>query len=78
MDMNRLLTADLTGAQWWKASASSGGNNDCVETALIADGAELLGMGVRDSKDPHGPVLRFSADAWTAFTDSIDRGDFPV
>jgi hypothetical protein len=41
-------------------SGSSGGN--CVQVA----GAEH-GVAVRDSKDPAGPRLAFSAHAWDAF-----------
>jgi hypothetical protein len=31
---------------------------------------------VRDSKNPAGPVLSVSADAWTAFVESARRGEF--
>ncbi|MBD0734037.1 DUF397 domain-containing protein [Streptomyces sp. CBMA29] len=65
----RLETIDLTDAAWFKASASQDAQQACVEvTPLVADG-HTAGMAVRDSKDPQGPVLRFSADAWTAFAE---------
>ncbi|MFJ2861802.1 MULTISPECIES: DUF397 domain-containing protein [unclassified Kitasatospora] len=32
---------------------------------------------VRDSKDPHGPVLVFPASAWVSFLSGIQVGDFP-
>jgi hypothetical protein len=32
---------------------------------------------VRDSKDPHGPALTFSRDAWTSFVGAVARGEFP-
>ncbi|MFE9189323.1 DUF397 domain-containing protein [Micromonospora sp. NPDC007208] len=52
---------DLTGALWRTSSRS--GNGECVE---VAD--NLPGMvGVRDSKDPTGPVLVFAPAAWRAF-----------
>lgn len=35
----------------------------CLEITGTAD----LGVLVRDSKDPDGPVLSFSADAWAEF-----------
>jgi hypothetical protein len=45
---------------WFKSSRSDAGN--CVEVAFVDDG-----VWVRDSKDPGGPVLKFSAESWTAF-----------
>ncbi|PTA44603.1 DUF397 domain-containing protein [Micromonospora sp. RP3T] len=52
---------ELTGAIWRKSSRS--GQSECVEVA-----GNLAGVvGVRDSKDPTGPVLTFTADAWRAF-----------
>jgi hypothetical protein len=47
-------------AAWRKSSRSS--NGDCVE---VGQGAAVTG--VRDSQDRGGPVLTFSAGAWTAF-----------
>ncbi|MFI5834424.1 DUF397 domain-containing protein [Micromonospora sp. NPDC051300] len=52
---------ELTGAIWHKSTRS--GQSECVE---VAD--NLVGVvGVRDSKDPAGPVLTFTPDAWRAF-----------
>ncbi len=48
--------------RWRKASASYA-NGDCVEVANLPDGR----IAIRDSKDPDGPVLQFSASAWRAF-----------
>ncbi|MFI6235733.1 DUF397 domain-containing protein [Micromonospora sp. NPDC050784] len=51
----------LSGAVWRTSTRS--GNSECVE---VAD--NLPGMvGVRDSKDPTGPVLVFAPAAWRAF-----------
>ncbi|MEU6078454.1 DUF397 domain-containing protein [Micromonospora sp. NPDC047074] len=30
-------------------------------------------VGVRDSKDPHGPALTFTARAWSAFVGGVVR-----
>ncbi|MEW2354429.1 DUF397 domain-containing protein [Spirillospora sp. NPDC029432] len=43
---------DLTGADWRKSSYSTSNGGNCVELA----GAGGV-VGVRDSKDPNGPVL---------------------
>ncbi|SCE93609.1 DUF397 domain-containing protein [Micromonospora chokoriensis] len=52
---------DLTGADWRTSSRS--GNGECVEVADNLPGV----VGVRDSKDPDGPVLVFAPAAWRAF-----------
>lgn len=47
---------------WPESSYSdSSSGNDCVEVAA-APGA----MHVRDSKDPHGPLLGFAPTTWAA------------
>ncbi|WP_280421241.1 DUF397 domain-containing protein [Nocardia carnea] len=55
-------SADLPGARWFKSSRSSG-TKECVEAAHLDKGF----VGVRDSKNPSGPALVFSADEWDAF-----------
>ena len=54
---------DLTGAKWRKSSRSSGNSGNCVEVADDLPGV----VGVRDSKDPSGPVLVFAPAAWRSF-----------
>jgi uncharacterized protein DUF397 len=53
----------------WHKSSYSGGQGNCVEVAPLRDG-----IAVRDSKNPSGPVLRFSADDWQAFVSNIKAG----
>lgn len=53
---------DLTGAVWRKSSRSNNGG-ECVE---VADNLPDI-VGLRDSKDPTGPVLTLSPSAWVAF-----------
>ncbi|MEU7799328.1 DUF397 domain-containing protein [Micromonospora arborensis] len=54
---------DLTGAIWHKSTRSSGNQGDCLE---VADNLPGL-VGVRDSKDPSGPVLVVAPAAWRSF-----------
>lgn len=54
---------DLTTALWRKSSYSSN-NGDCVEVARNLPAV----VAVRDSKNPAGPALVFTADEWRAFT----------
>ncbi|MGA5818429.1 DUF397 domain-containing protein [Kitasatospora sp. NPDC094028] len=56
----------------WRKSSHSGGQGACVEIAGPTAGA----VAVRDSKDPEGPQLRFSADAWRAFAAAAATGLF--
>ena len=50
----------------WRKSSRSAGAQECVEV-----GAVEAVIGVRDSKDTTGPVLRFSSAAWRHFVDSV-------
>ncbi|MEU8075887.1 DUF397 domain-containing protein [Catellatospora citrea] len=52
---------------WRKSSRSDGGSN-CVDVAFTEDRQRV---GVRDSKDPDGPILVFGAEAWAAFIADI-------
>jgi hypothetical protein len=53
----------------WRKSPYSGSHGDCVEVAL--DGDTVC---VRDSKDPDGPVLRFTLAEWAAFLAAVREG----
>jgi Domain of unknown function (DUF397) len=55
----------------WRKSTRSNDGGNCVEVAKTS-GA----VAVRDSKDPTGPVLVFTPDAWRAFIDAAKQGEF--
>jgi hypothetical protein len=56
----------------WVKSSLSYANGDCVEVATLSDGQ----VGVRDSKDPGGPVLHFTTSEWKAFIGGVRNGEF--
>jgi Domain of unknown function (DUF397) len=62
------------GAVRWKKSSASYANGDCVEIASLPDGR----VGIRDSKDPDGPVLQFSASEWRAFLSGAASHEFDL
>jgi hypothetical protein len=53
---------DLSRAEWQKSSFSSQDGN-CVEVARNLPGV----VAVRDSKDPDGPALVVTREAWQSF-----------
>ncbi len=55
----------------WRKALSSVGNGACVELAPV-DGM----VAIRDSKDPAGPILRYTAAEWHAFLDGAKKGEF--
>lgn len=65
-------TPDLSGAEWVKSSYSEGNGGNCVE---FAPGFAGL-VPVRDSKDPEGPALTFSASAWRDFLGAVRQDEF--
>jgi Domain of unknown function (DUF397) len=73
--MGKLTSADGEGRgselHWFKSSLSFS-NSNCVEVAALPGG----GIGVRDSKDAEGPVLRFTPGEWAAFLGGVRNGEF--
>ena len=63
------MMADL---HWFKSSFSAAGN--CVEVANLPEGE----VGVRNSRDAAGPVLRFTPDEWHAFLGGVRNGEFDL
>lgn len=56
----------------WRKSSHSTNHGSCAEVGvLVSDSAPGYVIGVRDSKDPGGPVLRFSGADWAAFLAAV-------
>jgi hypothetical protein len=65
---------DLSGAAWRKSSHSGSSEGTCVEVAGNLPGV----VAVRDSKNPGGPRLDVSPDAWRTFTRGVRNGAFDL
>ena len=70
--MNGSPTSDLGSLLWLKSRRSNPSGN-CVEVAELADGT---GVAVRNSRDPHGPVLIYTRAEIEAFILGVHDGDF--
>lgn len=57
--------------QWVKSSLSFA-NGNCVEVADLSSGE----IGVRNSREASGAVLRFTPDEWHAFIGGVRNGEF--
>lgn len=66
------MTTKSTSSLTWRKSTHSGGNGACVEIAVPTTAT----IAVRDSKDPEGPQLHFSREAWAAFATAAGSGVF--
>ena len=55
----------------WRKSSYSGNTGNCVEVAITNEAVH-----VRDSKDPHGPVLSFSPAEWHEFIRGVIGREF--
>ena len=64
-------TPDFTAATWRKSSRSGDNGGQCVEVTFASDA-----VGVRDSKDPSGPVLAFAPGEFDAFVSGVTAGEF--
>ncbi|GAA2141242.1 DUF397 domain-containing protein [Streptomyces synnematoformans] len=70
---DNVIAVASTLTSWRKSSYSGGNNGSCVE---VADGHRTVP--VRDSKDPHGPALVFTGDAWRSFVAAVKADEFPT
>ena len=69
--MGTLASSAMAGSTWVKSSLSYA-NGNCVEVSDQPGGA----IGVRNSRDREGPVLRFTPDEWQAFLGGVRNGEF--
>mgnify|MGYP000892801180 CR=1 FL=1 len=64
-----MTTPDLARAAWRKSSYSGDQGGECVEVAALRRPERAIGL--RDSKNPTGPVLAFTPAEWDVFVDRI-------
>jgi hypothetical protein len=71
-NMDMKCSADVDVVQNWIKSSYSMTNGNCIEVAGLS--RELIG--VRDSKNPAGPVLGFRPAEWDAFVGHVRNDAF--
>ena len=64
---------DLSNAQWFKSARSGPNCDNCVEVAFVDEA-----IAVRDSRNPDGPALIFTAAEWDAFVGGAKDGEFDI
>jgi hypothetical protein len=69
---NGMPSTELAGARWVKSSRSAPTGGNCVEVAFLPDGQ----VAVRNSRQPTGPALVFTAQEWAAFVGGAGAGEF--
>jgi Domain of unknown function (DUF397) len=65
------LNRDGLRAAGWRKARRSIGNGECVEVAPVVGN-----IAVRDSMNPEGPILQYSAVSWRSFLTAAKKGDF--
>ncbi|MFD0901224.1 DUF397 domain-containing protein [Actinomadura sediminis] len=64
------MEQDFSDATWRKSRRSQTTTDQCVEVAIIGGS-----VGMRDSKEPDGPVLVLTSGDWRAFARAIKDRD---
>ncbi|MGP3944458.1 MULTISPECIES: DUF397 domain-containing protein [Streptomyces] len=57
----------------FRKSSYSNGTQECVEVATNVQGV----VAIRDSKNPAGPILRFTPATWADFHAALAEGHLP-
>lgn len=70
---NGMPAADLPSSVTWRKARASNPSGNCVELAALPDGA---GIGMRNSRDPNGPVLVYTPEEIAAFLAGARDGEF--
>jgi hypothetical protein len=61
---------EVNGLQWRKSRRSIG-NGACVEAAAVPASGQI---GIRDSTDRNGPVIRYTERSWRTFVARAKEG----
>ena len=69
--------SDLSRVAWRKSSYSNA-SGSCVEIAILTDAPGEHDIAVRDSKDPHGAALTFTARHWRDFIAAIKANELDL
>ena len=69
---NGMPATELSEVTWRKSRRSGPQGGNCVEVARLADGQ----VAVRNSRQPAGPALVFTAAEWAAFVGGASDGEF--
>jgi hypothetical protein len=64
---------DLSDAQWLTTKCGGPDRDNCVEVAFVGQA-----IAVRDSQNPAGPALIFTAAEWDAFLGGAKDGEFDL
>ncbi|MCP2324777.1 hypothetical protein HDA40_003284 [Hamadaea flava] len=57
----------------WRKSGRSNASGNCVEVARLPEGS---GVAIRNSRNPDGPALVFTAEEIAAFVAGVRDGEF--
>lgn len=65
-----MTTHPSSGPQWRKSSRSAATGSDCVELADLG-----RAVGIRDSKNPNGPILRVTRAGLAGLLEAARRAE---